>query len=109
VIQHNGGGTVSIRDFYISGFCKLYRSCGNCDEVSERHVVIDVVLAEDGKMLAGIESNYGDTARINTCCAVDVKNICTEYEGNDTGDEARKIGSGPSAACLYTDADVSAC
>ena len=100
---------MSIQNFFVSGFGKLYRSCGNCDDQFERHVVVDGVLAEDGKVLVGINSNFGDTAAITNTCAVDVKDICQEFEGNDNGDEPTKIGSGPSAACIFTDADVSAC
>lgn len=109
VLQHNSGGTVVVTDFYVSDFGKLYRSCGNCDEMSQRSVSFDGVIAESGKVGAGINSNYGDTATFSNSCFTDVKEICTEYEGNDTGDEPEKIGSGPSDTCIYTDADVSAC
>ena len=34
VVQHNGVGTISISDFYVEDFGKLYRSCGNCKTVS---------------------------------------------------------------------------
>lgn len=34
VVQHNGLGTVSISNFYVEDFGKLYRSCGNCEAVS---------------------------------------------------------------------------
>jgi len=34
VIQHNGVGTISISDFTVEDFGKLYRSCGNCKTVS---------------------------------------------------------------------------
>ena len=109
VIQHNGGGTVSISDFYVEDFGKLHRSCGNCDDMFERHLILGGVLADSGKTLVGINSNYGDTATITNSCLTGVKDVCVEYEGNDTGDEPTKKGSGPSDACIYTDADVSAC
>ena len=109
VVQHNGGGTVSIKDFYVSGFGKLYRSCGNCDTMYERHVTVDGVLAESGSVLVGINSNYGDTAIITKSCAKSVKTICQEFKGNDNGDEPTKTSSGPSSFCLYSDADVQAC
>ncbi|KAF9888480.1 hypothetical protein FE257_008587 [Aspergillus nanangensis] len=100
VIQHNGGGTVSITGFTVYDFGKLYRSCGNCDEMSERHVTVAGVTAVEGKTLVGINSNYGDTATIKSdVCATDVGTICQEYEGNDTGDEPGEIGEGPSDAC----------
>ncbi|OJJ80803.1 pectate lyase [Aspergillus glaucus CBS 516.65] len=103
VIQHNSGGEVSIEDFTVYDFGKLYRSCGNCDSMSERTVTISGVTAVSGKSLAGINSNYGDTATITDTCATDVDDICIEYEGNSNGDEPEKIGSGPSDACKYTE------
>lgn len=110
VIQHNGGGTVSIRDFYVDDFGKLYRSCGNCKTQHQRTVTIDGVKASSGKTLVGINSNYGDTATItNSCVDDDVKKICVEYEGNNSGAEPKEISSGPSSACKYTTADVTKC
>lgn len=104
VIQHNGGGTLSVSGFTVYDFGKLYRSCGNCDEQVDRHVELRDVVAVDGKTLVGINSNYGDTATIEgSVCATGVKSICDEYEGNDSGDEPDKIGSGPSDACRYSE------
>jgi pectate lyase len=54
VVQHNGGGTVSISDFTVEDFGKLYRSCGNCKTMYERHVIMDGISASSGKMLAGL-------------------------------------------------------
>jgi hypothetical protein len=110
VIQHNGGGTVYVEGFYVANFGKLYRSCGNCEEQHERHVVLEGVVAEKGKStLVGINSNFGDTAIIKNSCVTGTKTICTEFEGNDTGDEPTKTGSGISGACAYIDVDVAAC
>ncbi|KAL7267197.1 hypothetical protein RUND412_010229 [Rhizina undulata] len=110
VIQHNGGGTVSIKDFYVSDFGKLYRSCGNCDTQYARHVIIDGVVAEDGSVLAGINSNYGDTATITNTCVDDVDNVCVTYKGNDDGDEPTKLTSGADGTyCIYSTSDVTSC
>ncbi|KAL3482171.1 putative pectate lyase D [Aspergillus californicus] len=105
VIQHNGGGTVSISGFTAYNFGKLYRSCGNCDEMYERHVTLDGVTAVGSTAtLVGINSNYGDTATIKSdVCVEDVSTVCTEYEGNSNGDEPEEISEGPSSACLYSD------
>ncbi|KAJ4130463.1 hypothetical protein NW765_016652 [Fusarium oxysporum] len=65
VIQHNGGGTVIIKDFEVSDFGKLYRSCGNCKEMPARHVEISGGSASNGKILVGINPNMGDTAKIS--------------------------------------------
>ncbi|PGH00075.1 hypothetical protein AJ80_09236 [Polytolypa hystricis UAMH7299] len=102
VIQHNGGGTVSISDFTVYNFGKLYRSCGNCKTQHARTVTISNVVAVQGKTLVGVNSNLGDKATIDgATCATDVKAICEEFEGNDSGDEPKKIGSGPSEVCGY--------
>ncbi|KAI1366254.1 pectate lyase-domain-containing protein [Xylaria arbuscula] len=106
VIQHNGGGTVSISGFEVEDFGKLYRSCGNCDDMYERHVIVDSVTATSGSSLVGINSNYGDTAILTNIVVSDVNDICVEYEGNDTGDEPEKISSGPSDYCQYDDSDI---
>ena len=66
----------------------------------ERHVDISGVTAVSGKLLAGINSNYGDTAKFTSSTASDVKEICEEFEGNDNGDEPTSISTGPSDVSL---------
>jgi hypothetical protein len=110
VIQHNGAGTITVSGFTVSDFGKLYRSCGNCKTMGERHVKIDGVKATGGKAtFVGINTNYGDTATITNSCITDTKAICEEFEGNDTGAEPKQISEGPSSACIYTPADIAAC
>jgi hypothetical protein len=53
VVQHNGAGTVSISAFVVEDFGKLYRSCGNCDLMYKRHVIMDGFTATSGSELAG--------------------------------------------------------
>lgn len=74
-------------------FGKLYRSCGNCDEMYERHVTIEGVTAVGGtSTLVGINSNMGDTATIKSdTCVSDTETICTEYEGVTDGSEVSMI------------------
>ncbi|KAL1388382.1 pectate lyase, partial [Phyllosticta capitalensis] len=110
VIQHNGAGTISISNFLVEDFGKLYRSCGNCDTMYERHVIIDGVSATSGDILAGINPNYGDTATITNTCAKQVETICEEFKGTDNNDEEpSSTGSGPSSSCKFATSDVSAC
>ncbi|KAK8213713.1 putative pectate lyase D [Phyllosticta capitalensis] len=103
VIQQNGVGSVTVKDFTVVDFGKLYRSCGNCDEMGERKVTMSGITAINGKVLTGINSNYGDTATITDSCATEVTDICVEYEGNDTGDEPEEISSGISESCIYSE------
>ncbi|KAK3675807.1 hypothetical protein LTR78_004448 [Recurvomyces mirabilis] len=107
VLQHNGAGTVSVSGFTVDNFGKLYRSCGNCKTMYERHVILDSITASSGKILAGINSNYGDTATFSNVKVSGVKDICVTYTGNSKGDEPKKNGSGPSESCLYDSGDVS--
>ncbi|KAF9523567.1 pectate lyase C [Crepidotus variabilis] len=107
VVQHNGGGTVIINSFYVEDFGKLYRSCGNCGTQYARHVEINDVWAVSGSVLAGINTNYGDSAKIRTTKVSSVKTICQKFTGNDDGDEPVSTGSGPdSTYCLYATTDI---
>ncbi|KAH8928424.1 polysaccharide lyase family 3 protein [Atractiella rhizophila] len=97
IVQHNGAGTVIINSFYAEDFGKVYRSCGNCGTQHTRHVEIN-----DGwcSVVAGINTNYGDTAKIRTTSVDDVTTICQKYEPT-------KNGSGPdSTYCLYSTSDI---
>ncbi|KAH6644368.1 pectate lyase-domain-containing protein [Boeremia exigua] len=110
VIQHNGVGTISISDFTVQDFGKLYRSCGNCKTQGERHVKMSGIKADGGSAgLIGINSNFGDTATITNSCITGTSIICQEFEGTSPGNEPKKISDGPSAACIYTEADINAC
>jgi hypothetical protein len=105
VFQHNGGGTVTIRNFQVSDFGKLYRSCGNCGTQHRRTVVVqNVVATAPGSSLVGINTNYGDTATLSgiTIVGDDDLSICDRYTGNDGGDEPVKTGSGADGTfCRY--------
>jgi hypothetical protein len=91
---------VTIRNFTVSDFGKLYRSCGNCSEQAARTVSIsDVTATAPGKVLAGVNANLGDRVTLSGVTiggdgAEDV-HICELFEGNDTGDEPAKIASEP--------------
>ena len=94
IIQHNGAGKVTIDGFTAVDFGKLYRSCGNCKgNGNARTVVIKNVKATSGKELAGINSNYGDTATISGGCATSIKDVCVEYTGNNNGKEPKERSS----------------
>jgi hypothetical protein len=86
---------VSIKNFYAEDYGKLVRSCGNCEaNGGARHIIIDNVVAVDGGVLCGINTNYGDTCIITNSCQDDGKS-CDRYTGNNSGAEPPKIGSGP--------------
>lgn len=107
--QHNGNGTVSISGFYLSGSGKLYRGCGNCTTSYQRNVKIDNVLLNDIDMVAGINTNWGDTATItrvtltNSSSAV----VCGQYKGVAKGSEPTYLGEGwNNANCKVTQSDI---
>ncbi|WP_405815828.1 pectate lyase [Streptomyces sp. NBC_01390] len=112
VFQHNGAGTVTIRNFQVAAFGKLYRSCGNCETQYQRHVVISGVRATSpGKVLAGVNANYGDTAIISgvTLTGGDSQDItvCQRFRGNSSGAEPTVLGSGPDGTnCRYSTSGV---
>jgi len=102
-VQHNGKGTVTIRDYTVVKVGKVYRSCGNCSNNGGPRKVVITGLRANGVTadVAGINSNYGDTATISGSCGTGVKSVCQEFKGID-----KKITSGESpkvdteAACL---------
>ncbi|KAF2833123.1 pectate lyase E [Ophiobolus disseminans] len=103
VIQHNGAGTVTIDGFTVDNFGKLYRSCGNCKQSAERHVNIKGVKASNGKLLVGINPNFGDTASIDSAtCATSVKEVCQEFKGTTPGNEPVSVSKGASATCVFS-------
>ncbi|GAA3148086.1 hypothetical protein GCM10010466_43840 [Planomonospora alba] len=107
VFQHNGAGTVTIRNFQVHSAGKLYRACGNCSTSYQRHVVMDGVTARSTKVLAGINSNWGDTARFSRITVYGDTTICERYKGVPKGSEPSKIGEGPDGThCRYSESDI---
>ncbi|KAG8928663.1 hypothetical protein FRC01_005585 [Tulasnella sp. 417] len=113
VVQHNGAGTVSIKNFYVNDFGKLYRSCGTCSTGYTRHVILDNVAMIDGSAGVGVNSNFGDTATITNVCTngkPTSTNVCCWYQGNTSGAEPPKLGCGPNGnVCKYSTSDIKTC
>ncbi|KAF2627120.1 carbohydrate-binding module family 1 protein [Macroventuria anomochaeta] len=88
VVQHNGAGTVTIKDFTVVNAGKLYRSCGDCtnnESKSPRKVIVENIRAYGMTSdLIGINSNFGDEATISGSCG-ETKNVCQEYKGVNKG------------------------
>ncbi|KAL6235042.1 hypothetical protein BDW75DRAFT_251158 [Aspergillus navahoensis] len=95
VVQHNGRGTVTIKDFTVVNAGKLYRGCGDCtNNGGPRNVVVQNVKAKGVSELVGINSNYGDTANISGSCGSNVKKVCQEYKGVEKGNgESQKVST----------------
>jgi hypothetical protein len=112
IFQHNGPGTLTIQNFQATNFGTFYRSCGNCSTQFQRNVVIrNVTLTRPGSRIAGVNSNYGDTARLSGITIVNDPSHamipCQKYTGNNTGAEPPQAGTGPdSTNCLYSASDI---
>jgi hypothetical protein len=111
VFQHDGAGTIVIRNFFVSDFGKLYRSCGNCGTQYERHAIIENVTAVNlGGAIAGVNTNYGDSATFKNLVLCDRTRkmaVCDRYTGNDTGAEPPLTGSGADGKyCIYSNTDL---
>ncbi|GIF15031.1 pectate lyase [Actinoplanes teichomyceticus] len=110
VFQHNGGGTLTIRNFQVSDYGKLYRSCGNCKTQYKRAVVLqNVVATGKAKALVGINTNFGDTATLSGVTVVGHPSlkICVKFKGNNTGAEPTEIGTGADGtSCKYSESDI---
>jgi pectate lyase len=98
LFQHNGPGTMIIRNFRATDIGKLYRSCGNCSKQFARHVeVTDVTVTAPLKTLVGINPNLGDTARIRRVTVIGAGSnpvICARFKGVTSG-EPTLVGNGP--------------
>ncbi|KAL3422830.1 pectate lyase [Phlyctema vagabunda] len=83
VVQHNGRGTVTIKDYTVVNVGKLFRSCGNCsNNGGPRNVIVQNVKANTVTAdLVGINSNYGDVATISGSCGTGIKKVCQEFKG----------------------------
>jgi hypothetical protein len=89
IFQHNGPGTMIIKNFWTDDFGKVYRSCGNCSTQYQRNVVFSSITATNGSAIAGINSNYKDTAKFWNVSAGGAT-LCQKYIGNNSGDEPTK-------------------
>jgi hypothetical protein len=112
VFQHNGAGTLTVRNFQVADFGKLYRSCGNCRTQYERHVVIsNVKVTGPGKDIAGVNANYGDTATLSGVTIVGDGSrkitVCERFQGNASGAEPPSLGTGADGThCRYSAAGI---
>ncbi|RKN04488.1 pectate lyase [Streptomyces radicis] len=112
VFQHNGGGTLTVRNFAAEDFSTLVRSCGNCSSQYERTIVLDgVEVTAPASRLVGINENYGDSATLRNITIIgdddrDIT-ICQKYIGNDEGDEPDETGTDPDGThCRYSSSDI---
>ncbi|KAI1699207.1 pectate lyase domain-containing protein [Ditylenchus destructor] len=119
VFQHNGGGTLTVKNFQVENFGKIYRSCGNCKNNGPdlpRKAILDCIKAKGpGMSIASVNSNYGDSATLSNI-EVDGKldEVCATYEGVNNGKEPKMqqkytpAQDGDGKNCIYKKSDVKA-
>jgi hypothetical protein len=93
-------GLVKIDSYCVQDFGKLYRSCGNCGTQVKREVQISNIIARNGKLLAGVNSNFGDVATIDTKSNsyTSLTSVCDTFQGNNKGDEPTTLTKNKSNA-----------
>ncbi|RYZ09915.1 MAG: pectate lyase [Myxococcales bacterium] len=107
VFQHNGPGTMVVKNFCAESIGKLYRSCGNCSKQYARSSTFDNIIVKGAKSVAGINSNYGDVARFTKVSVSGSPTICQKYTGTTSG-EPKEAGSGADGKnCIYSSSDIS--
>lgn len=87
----------------------MMRHCGNCDgNGGPRKSNFDNIVAKSGKVVVGINTNYGDTATLTNSCLLGGTKYGDRYTGNSSGDEPTKIGSCPSGSeCTQSNVSTS--
>ncbi|KAI1849644.1 hypothetical protein JX265_007980 [Neoarthrinium moseri] len=108
VLQHNGAGTVAVKNFWAQDIGKLYRSCGNCDSQHARHSTFTNIMVSGADVVAGVNGNYGDTTYIHDSCVKD-SSLCWAFKGNANGDEPTKTASGPTGTACTTASIKTSC
>jgi hypothetical protein len=74
-------------------------------------VIQNVTLTRPGNTVAGVNVNYGDTARFMGVTIINDPSrslvICRKYIGNDDGDEPTQAGTGADGTnCIYSPSDM---
>uniref|UniRef100_A0A915EJU8 Probable pectate lyase F n=1 Tax=Ditylenchus dipsaci TaxID=166011 RepID=A0A915EJU8_9BILA len=67
IVMLDGRGTAYIKNFWADIYARFARSCGNCKDQYERHMVISNLTAYNGtagQYIAGVNMNYNDSAII---------------------------------------------
>jgi len=107
VLQHNGPGTMIVKNFFVQTFGKLYRSCGNCSTQYTRKSQFENIVASGGSVLAGVNTTYNDSATFKNITITGNIGICDRFTANNTGAEPTKTGSGADGTyCIYSASDI---
>ncbi|KAJ4403686.1 hypothetical protein N0V91_006386 [Didymella pomorum] len=108
VLQHNGGGTVAVKNFYAENIGKLYRSCGNCEKQYARKSSFTNIKVVSGKLVAGVNGNEGDSTTIKDSCLIDTK-FCDLYKGVTSGEPTKTLSGPDGKTCATSGIKTSGC
>ncbi|MFG2130126.1 pectate lyase [Streptomyces sp. NPDC048751] len=112
VLQFNGAGKLVVTGFRVENSGKLVRSCGNCKTQHQRTIVLsDIDVVAPLKAIAGVNSNFGDTATLSKIrIQGDPKKktkTCVRFKGNNTGKEPTELGVGADGkTCKFSSSDI---
>ena len=114
MFQHNGPGTMIIKNFCAQDFGKLYRSCGNCTTQYARHVQLRQrhggAEARAARRRQHELQRHREVHAHHRSAATNSLTICQRYTGNNTGAEPPKNGSGADGTdCMYAPATSPGC
>lgn len=113
LFQHNGSGTLTIKDFYASNIGKLARTCGNCSTQYARKVnVSSVTLGTVNAAVVGVNSSFtsatGISGKYDVATFTDLsysgsKTKCHTYIGTTPGNEPKDDTSSTNIArsCIF--------
>lgn len=76
VLQHNGGGTVAVKNFFAQDVGKVYRSCGNCETQVARKSTFDNIRVNGGDVVAGVNGNLGGESFVRMQEAENMLMVC---------------------------------
>ncbi|KAH8594652.1 putative pectate lyase E [Bisporella sp. PMI_857] len=104
VVQANGRGTTTIKDYTVVNVGKLYRSCGNCsNNGGPRNVIVTGLKANSvTSAVVGINSNYGDVSTISGSCGKSIKKTCQQFTGIEKNGSAESPKVSSTANCKGT-------
>ncbi|GKT47846.1 putative pectate lyase E [Colletotrichum spaethianum] len=110
VLQHDGGGTVAVKNYFCKNCSKMYRSCGNCKKQTARHATFDNIRLDGGKVVAGVNGNLGDGVTVSNSCVLGGADVCENFEGNNSGAEPPLKSKGPDGKiCVANNVKTSGC
>ncbi|KAF2654953.1 polysaccharide lyase family 3 protein [Lophiostoma macrostomum CBS 122681] len=109
VLQHNGAGTVAVKNFYAENVGKLYRSCGNCGTQYARASTFDNVKVVGGDVVAGVNGNLGDTTSVKNSCLLSGTEACWLYKGVTSGEPSKTASVADGKTCATSGVKSSGC